>query len=305
MNTTTAAQFFARFPELHRFLLGELGRAVGQTMALPGGTAGPHSTDPYMSPSLYPILLLLSRLSPTYTATTAAALSVSAFLPFLQDLAGVRHSMARMMAARALASLVPVDSAAAVARDTLARLPTDADPAALRALPLNTLDGTLQQACALLGSVRQTPGAATGAPSLDAVIGARLWLIEAVAQGRLCGYVREKALRLFSVVGELGLCPRATVCGDTLALRRLDSHRGLARLSLPVDAGVVMELTLCAAVATRSLFDACVGGCAHALEALRDVAQHSLFPVRAASAKQAKRSIRAMVGAGTCSGACV
>lgn len=99
-NTVTAAQFFARFPEMHGFLLGQLKAATVSEHA---------SSSTTMHPSLYPVLLLLSRLKPPESEPEADTLGILAFVPYLRRCAAQPQHMARTMAARALTALTPHD----------------------------------------------------------------------------------------------------------------------------------------------------------------------------------------------------
>ena len=305
-NTTTAAQFFARFPELYEFVLEQLQSAATATLAT-------LSSSTTMHPSLYPLLLLLSRLTPTYTATVATTQSMAAFTPCLLELSAVRHAMGRNMAARALASVTPSDEVVPTVAAILSRLPDDADGAAVHALTSDMLDGMLQQCCHLLKSVLALSDAGADGVLLQAAVAQargslihalqrRSWLVSMLFEQRRCGYVREKGFRLQQLVEELCSGGRCLNTG-VLALRRLDGVAGLQRLSLAADPGIVMELSLCGFIACKFLIDvANASGGTEGMPALVDVLSHSLFPVRAYAAKQTKHAIRKLVQASTLSG---
>uniref|UniRef100_A0A7S2SFR4 CMP/dCMP-type deaminase domain-containing protein n=2 Tax=Mucochytrium quahogii TaxID=96639 RepID=A0A7S2SFR4_9STRA len=103
--------FFERYPAVRDVLLQDLSQAV--------------TGNVNMDPSLYPLLLLLSRLEPLFLIDSDASdlkfklddhamkswseanADVITFLPLLVRSASQRHAMARIMAARALGSIIP------------------------------------------------------------------------------------------------------------------------------------------------------------------------------------------------------
>ena len=76
-NKMTAREFFTRFPTLHGFLLQELRQSASDLdMA-----RGPCMDS--LQPSLFPVLLLLSRLYPTALDEALSPTSLQPFLPLL------------------------------------------------------------------------------------------------------------------------------------------------------------------------------------------------------------------------------
>ena len=125
----TALDFFAHFPTLHPFLLDQLTQAtrgMGETpadqqeqmlemqhAALLSKEADAPDWGAAMHPSLYPVLLLLSRLIPSPTDESAAGasstrLDTHAFLPLIRACSSHPYWQARFMAAKAAVSLVAV-----------------------------------------------------------------------------------------------------------------------------------------------------------------------------------------------------
>eukprot|EP01029_Cantina_marsupialis_P005293 TRINITY_DN15713_c0_g1_i1.p1 TRINITY_DN15713_c0_g1~~TRINITY_DN15713_c0_g1_i1.p1 ORF type:complete len:1110 (-),score=341.25 TRINITY_DN15713_c0_g1_i1:1739-5068(-) len=121
VNRVTASQFFARFPELYDILLNELrqAREVGST-----------SSTGEMHPSLYPVLLMLSRLRPDIDNSgkmeamrVSSEINLKPFLELVVACASDRHHMARVMSARAIVSLIPGNSVFQTIMDLLDQLP--------------------------------------------------------------------------------------------------------------------------------------------------------------------------------------
>ncbi len=180
-GSTTAAQFFARFPELYSFLLAQLGEAAAATIASNsaatdavdaasvdvkvagesgdgGDVAAEDASALGLHPSLFPVLLLLSRMSAAYSASSGSgdvAMNIAAFVPILVDVAAIRHGKGRAMASRALAAIVPVDELASVLELVLSRIPTDAAVASRGGVvvSLNAVDGLLTHALRLVASL--------------------------------------------------------------------------------------------------------------------------------------------------------
>ncbi|CAG9466485.1 unnamed protein product [Pedinophyceae sp. YPF-701] len=102
-RTLTAAEFFARYPSLHGFMLGELRAAAAWSG---GGALSVH-------PSLFPVLAVLSRLRPSHASTapapggSAVTADLRAFREtLLRCAARARHAHVRRLAAMAIAALV-------------------------------------------------------------------------------------------------------------------------------------------------------------------------------------------------------
>lgn len=129
----TAADFFARHPPLHAFLLAQLGAAAAalDAAAEPAAETAPPAAQAAaaapaeLHPSLFPVLVLLSRLRPSQhsrlvggAASSGLAeqrLSPAAFVPLLQRCAATRPLAVRQLAATSLPSLLPPEQHAAVA----------------------------------------------------------------------------------------------------------------------------------------------------------------------------------------------
>jgi hypothetical protein len=162
-NGVTAQQFFACYPMLHPFLLGQLegtvedlyslqqpvaentsanSRKRKQAQEVPDAGAAAKSVDG--GTALYPILLLLSRLRPAFSDTdehakqggddgdgdaatsTASSLSAAAFAPLASIHASHPQLMVREMAARATSSLVAATSLHSWIEPLVASLPSSA-----------------------------------------------------------------------------------------------------------------------------------------------------------------------------------
>eukprot|EP01027_Heterolobosea_sp_BB2_P017882 GEZU01025284.1.p1 GENE.GEZU01025284.1~~GEZU01025284.1.p1 ORF type:complete len:1124 (+),score=312.07 GEZU01025284.1:1727-5098(+) len=118
--------FFARYPELRPFLLQQLELATRESSSSDKtsttSTPGQHYN---LHPSLYPILLLLSRLPPALTEDENDPHGMSAFIGFILKCASLTHYMARSMSARALIPLVPMDRLAKFIAQLMSELPQD------------------------------------------------------------------------------------------------------------------------------------------------------------------------------------
>ncbi|KAK9842206.1 hypothetical protein WJX81_000582 [Elliptochloris bilobata] len=187
------AELFLRYPALHPFLLGELQAAV----AALGQRGAP------LHPSLFPVLLLLSRLKPALDASMEAAedsLTPAAFAPVVRCCARARQAAVRHLAARALVPLVPPSALAA----TLAAALRDV-PATPRITCHNEAHGALLQACLLLESASAMPAPSPVAVAMltaaAPLLTARAWLLgpacaEAVAAALARGEYEVRAATL-------------------------------------------------------------------------------------------------------------
>ncbi len=116
----TAADFFARHPQLHPFLLQQLEAAAA---SLESGS----SSSSELHPSLFPVLVLLSRLRPSRlshlsgssgsSALAEQQLSPAPFAPLLQRCAAASTAAVRQLAASALPPLLPPDQQPAAAAE--------------------------------------------------------------------------------------------------------------------------------------------------------------------------------------------
>ncbi|KAG1120760.1 hypothetical protein G6F42_012679 [Rhizopus arrhizus] len=99
VNTLTGREFFVRFPDLHPYLLKELGVAVDQLLQ--------NALAASVHPGLYPILTLLSRMQPSTTQdATEGETVLTPFIPLVMPCAASAIYKTREMAARALVPLV-------------------------------------------------------------------------------------------------------------------------------------------------------------------------------------------------------
>lgn len=99
VNTLTGREFFVRFPDLHPYLLKELGVAVDQLLK--------NSLAASVHPGLYPILTLLSRMQPSNTEDLNGGETVlTPFIPLVMPCAASAIYKTREMAARALVPLI-------------------------------------------------------------------------------------------------------------------------------------------------------------------------------------------------------
>jgi len=167
-KAVSGSEFFHRHPALHPFLLAEL-RAAAALEVRRGA----------LHPSLFPALLLLSRLRPSAAAGAGAAddaLAPAAFAPVVRACARARQAAVRHLAARALAPLVPSDALAAALAAALADVPA-APPVARH----NRAHGALLQARVLLEAAAaaepRPPGAAAVAAGAAPALAARAWLL--------------------------------------------------------------------------------------------------------------------------------
>ncbi|XP_068089110.1 tRNA (32-2'-O)-methyltransferase regulator THADA isoform X2 [Hyperolius riggenbachi] len=114
-NRMTGREFFSRFPVLYPFLLEQL-ESVADTVDSPTGESKLH-------PSLYLLLLILSKLYPSPMDGTYSALSMAPFIPFLIRCANSPVYRSREMAARALIPFVMADDIPRTAVGLLQSLP--------------------------------------------------------------------------------------------------------------------------------------------------------------------------------------
>jgi hypothetical protein len=148
----TGADFFSNFPTLHPFFTAQLqaATAIEKKADSPSSSSTTTSASAVgdiadMHPSLYPLLLLLSRLVPAYHEEKATVNGMYSFLPYIQRCAGHNNYMARHMAAKAIVSLVPIDSLSSFVPSLIDSLPN----AASSSVSHNMIHGILMQVRAL------------------------------------------------------------------------------------------------------------------------------------------------------------
>eukprot|EP01083_Nonionella_stella_P199337 731033_1 len=172
----TGAAFFNQFPSLHSFLIGELHAAL-------------EFKDGAMHPSLYPVLLLLSRLTPTLSDDANATHSLSAFVPLIVKCASHRHYMGRFMASRALVPLIPSRSLVDFTRNVIESLPV----ADSQSIQHNFIHGTLLQIDHLVQRISAESDLSCQLPSLIPLLSSRLWL---ATESMRCCPVRQAMLEV-------------------------------------------------------------------------------------------------------------
>eukprot|EP00873_Tetraselmis_striata_P028723 jgi/Tetstr1/448987/TSEL_036212.t1 len=168
-RAVTGLEFFHRYPTLHPFLLAELQTATEELLrpaAASRGGALPVAPTNRVHPSLYPILVLLSRLRPSMVATSAASsesLSPAAFISAVQPCANARLLAVRHLAAEAFAPLVAPDDLPACVSALADLLPTSPDKVG-REAKLNALHGhTLMMYHLLRANAASSPGSVRAA----------------------------------------------------------------------------------------------------------------------------------------------
>ncbi|KAM4770872.1 tRNA (32-2'-O)-methyltransferase regulator THADA [Rhinophrynus dorsalis] len=139
-NRMTGREFFSRFPSLYPFLLKHL-EIVADSVDSSTGESKLH-------PSLFLLLLILSKLYPSPMDGTYSALSMGAFIPFIMRCGHSPVYRSREMAARALVPSVMVDDVPHTAQELLRCLPDCSSPCVRQ----NHIHGTLLQVFYLLQS---------------------------------------------------------------------------------------------------------------------------------------------------------
>lgn len=187
----TAADFFARHPTLHPFLLAQLEAA---TEALEGADGAEGSSAEgaqgagQMHPSMFPVLVLLSRLRSSQHNRLAGGaasssllerqLSPAAFAPLVQRCAAARAAAVRQLAATSLPPLLAPEARPAVAAELAEAVAEGVASAAAAARggqaaalkpSFNVLHGQLMQLRALLESAAAADDPAAAAALLAAV----------------------------------------------------------------------------------------------------------------------------------------
>mgnify|MGYP003385391556 CR=1 FL=1 len=102
-RTLTVAAYFRKHPQLYPFIVAELRRAMAPSAN--------EREDQYKQQSLYPILLLFAKLKPAFAAadTPEGREVVSVLTGLTERCVGAREGKTRIICARALASIVPVE----------------------------------------------------------------------------------------------------------------------------------------------------------------------------------------------------
>ncbi|KAG2375179.1 hypothetical protein C9374_010183 [Naegleria lovaniensis] len=114
-SNKTGIEFFTRYSRLRSFLLEQLDLVTNEN----------REQKRVLHPSLYPMLLLLSRLRPSLEENTDAENnSVSAFIPYVKKCFTMIHHMARSIGARALEPLIPSVLVKECVLESISRLPS-------------------------------------------------------------------------------------------------------------------------------------------------------------------------------------
>ncbi|XP_074845711.1 tRNA (32-2'-O)-methyltransferase regulator THADA isoform X2 [Carettochelys insculpta] len=139
-NRMTGRTFFSRFPALHPFLL--------QQLEVVASTVDSHTGEVKLYPSLFLLLLILSKLYPSPMDGTYSALSMAPFVPFIMRCGHSPVYRSREMAGRALVPFVMINQIPHIVQSLLAQLPDCTSPC----IRQNAVHGKLLQVFYLLGS---------------------------------------------------------------------------------------------------------------------------------------------------------
>lgn len=137
----TGLEFFHRYPSLHPFLYSELKIATELL------TDTSHDLAKAVHPSLCPMLILLSRLKPsTIASETGDELDPFLFMPFIRKCSTQSNLRVRVLASRALTSLISNEKLPIILLNIASELP----PSGTNPASSNTLHGLLLQLISLL-----------------------------------------------------------------------------------------------------------------------------------------------------------
>ncbi|XP_049927427.1 thyroid adenoma-associated protein [Epinephelus moara] len=139
-NRMTGREFFTRFPALYPFLLNQLEEAAA--------TVESDSGQVKLHPSLFLLLLVLSRLYPSPMDGSSSPLGLAPFMPFIIRCGHSAVYRTREMAARALVPFVLVTQIPSTIHMLLQELPVEPGPK----IQHNHIHGTLLQVLFLLRS---------------------------------------------------------------------------------------------------------------------------------------------------------
>ncbi|KAK5853649.1 hypothetical protein PBY51_014784 [Eleginops maclovinus] len=139
-NRMTGREFFTRFPALYPFLLTQLEEAAGTVESVSGQVK--------LHPSLFLLLLVLSRLYPSPMDGSSSPLGLAPFMPFIIRCGRSAVCRTREMAARALVPFVLVTQVPSTVHTLLQELPAEPGPK----IQHNHIHGTLLQVLFLLRS---------------------------------------------------------------------------------------------------------------------------------------------------------
>ncbi|XP_060943826.1 thyroid adenoma-associated protein [Limanda limanda] len=139
-NRMTGREFFTRFPALYPFLLNQLEEAAS--------TVESDSGQVKLHPSLFLLLLVLSRLYPSPMDGSSSPLGLAPFMPFIIRCGHSPVYRTREMSARALVPFVLVTQVPSTVHALLQKLPAEPGPR----IQHNHIHGTLLQVLFLLRS---------------------------------------------------------------------------------------------------------------------------------------------------------
>uniref|UniRef100_A0A3P8S9T9 tRNA (32-2'-O)-methyltransferase regulator THADA n=1 Tax=Amphiprion percula TaxID=161767 RepID=A0A3P8S9T9_AMPPE len=134
-NRMTGREFFTRFPALYPFLLSQLEEAAA--------TVESDSGQVKLHPSLFLLLLVLSRLYPSPMDGSSSPLGLAPFMPFIMRCGRSAVYRTREMAARALVPFVLVTKVPSAVCSLVLELPLQPGPK----IQHNHIHGTLLQVC--------------------------------------------------------------------------------------------------------------------------------------------------------------
>ncbi|XP_030603636.1 thyroid adenoma-associated protein isoform X2 [Archocentrus centrarchus] len=164
-NRMTGREFFTRFPALYPFLLNQLEEAAA--------TVESDSGQVKLHPSLFLLLLVLSRLYPSPMDGSSSPLGLAPFMPFIMRCGHSAVYRTREMAARALVPFVLVTQVPSTVQSLLQELPLEPGPK----IQQNHVHGTLLQVLFLLRSYQTDSHRPLPAGSgIDEALCQRMWL---------------------------------------------------------------------------------------------------------------------------------
>ncbi|XP_025029954.1 thyroid adenoma-associated protein homolog, partial [Python bivittatus] len=168
-NRMTGREFFTRFPNLYPFLLAQLEQVTS--------TADSQTKELKLHPSLFLLLLVLSKLYPSPMDGTYSALSMASFVPLILRCGNSPVYRSRELAGRALVPFVMLNLVPQTVSSLLAGLPDCTDPYVRQ----NAVHGTLLQVFHLLQSYLESKQRANsdfhqGLSNIITSVCGKLWL---------------------------------------------------------------------------------------------------------------------------------
>uniref|UniRef100_A0A8C4DGL9 tRNA (32-2'-O)-methyltransferase regulator THADA n=1 Tax=Dicentrarchus labrax TaxID=13489 RepID=A0A8C4DGL9_DICLA len=158
-NRMTGREFFTRFPALYPFLLNQLEEAAA--------TVESDSGQVKLHPSLFLLLLVLSRLYPSPMDGSSSPLGLAPFMPFIIRCGRSAVYRTREMAARALVPFVLVTQVPPTVHALLQELPSEPGPR----IQHNHIHGTLLNFLFVFSSLfRQNSCVVTRGAFLDVLV---------------------------------------------------------------------------------------------------------------------------------------